>query len=167
MTSEPASAPRELTLTRTLNAPRALVFKAWTDPKHLAKWWGPNGFTNPVCEVDPRPGGALLIHMRGFGATHAMKGTFVEVVVPERLVFTGILENDAGESYLELLNTVTFAERDGKTLLTLNARVTKAGPGSAEPLAGWNEGWNQSLDRLVAHVVGTETPRSDSAGKQR
>lgn len=165
MTSEPASAPGELTLTRTLNAPRALVFKAWTDPKHLAKWWGPNGFTNPVCEIDPRPGGALLIHMRGFGLTHEMKGTFVEVVVPERLAFTSILENDTGESFLEVLNTVTFAERDGKTLLTVNARVIKAGPGSAEPLEGMHEGWNQTLDRLVAHVVGTDTPRSETGAK--
>jgi uncharacterized protein YndB with AHSA1/START domain len=153
MTSGPA-AQHELILTRVLDAPRALVFKAWTDPKHLAQWWGPNGFTNPVCEVDLRPGGALLIHMHGFGVTYPMKGTFHEIVEPERLVFTASAVDDAGTAYLEVLNTVTFAERDGKTTLTLTARVVKTGPGATDALAGMDEGWNQSLDRLATHVAG-------------
>lgn len=155
MTSEPASALPDLTLTRTLDAPRALVFKAWTDAKHLARWWGPDGFTNPVCEIDPRPGGAIRIHMHGFGVTYPMTGTYVEVVENERLVFMTTPLNEAGESLFELLNTVTFAERNGQTTLTLTVHVLKAGPESAEPLSGMNEGWNQSLDRLVARVVGT------------
>ena len=56
---------REVTITRIIDAPRELVFKAWTDPKHMAQWWGPRYFTNPICEMDVRPGGAILIHMRG------------------------------------------------------------------------------------------------------
>jgi uncharacterized protein YndB with AHSA1/START domain len=76
---------RELTLVRTFSAPRALVFEVWTDPKHLAQWWGPQGFTNPVCEFDPRVGGAFRIHMRGpDGVTYPMKGIIQEIVPPER-----------------------------------------------------------------------------------
>lgn len=154
MTHEPAPARGHLILTRTLDAPRELVFKVWTDPKHLAQWWGPHGFTNPVCEADPRPGGELLIHMQGFGMTHEMKGTFVEVVEPELLAFTSTLENDAGTTYLELLTTVTFAEQNGKTTLTMTAHVVMAGPGSEVPLEGMAEGWTQSLERLATYVAG-------------
>jgi len=68
---------QELVLTRVFDAPRELVFKAWTDPKHVAQWWGPHGFTNPVCELDLRPGGAILIHMRGpDGVVYPMTGTY-------------------------------------------------------------------------------------------
>ncbi len=68
MTATAQAAPpakRELNITRIFDAPRSLVFKMWTDPKHVAQWWGPKGFTNPVCERDVRPGGALRIVMRG------------------------------------------------------------------------------------------------------
>jgi uncharacterized protein YndB with AHSA1/START domain len=58
------TAEREITITRVFNAPRALVFKAWTDAHELAQWWGPKGFTNPVCELDVRVGGAIRIHVR-------------------------------------------------------------------------------------------------------
>jgi uncharacterized protein YndB with AHSA1/START domain len=63
--SVPDHADQELIITRVFDAPRKLVFKAWTDPKHVAQWWGPNGFTNPVCELDVRPGGAIRIDMHG------------------------------------------------------------------------------------------------------
>ncbi len=153
MTPEPAAA-REHVFTRTLDAPRALVFAAWTDPEHLARWWGPHRFTNPVCQVDARPGGAIYIEMRGpEGTTYPMDARFVEVVPPERLAFTTFLKNDAGTVFLEVLNTVTFAERGGKTVLTVNARVVNAGPGSEEPLSGMEEGWSQSLERLSAYTA--------------
>jgi uncharacterized protein YndB with AHSA1/START domain len=145
-------APRELVLTRLIDAPRELVFQAWTDPRHLAQWWGPQHFTNAVCEVDPRPGGAIRIDMRGpDGVIYPMKGVFREVVAPERLVFTSTaVEDAAGNPQLEGLATVTFAEHEGKTLLTVHNLILKAGPGAADALAGMDEGWNQSLDRLVA-----------------
>lgn len=153
----PESAPaagRELVFTRTLDAPRELVFEVWTDPKHLAQWWGPHDFTNPVCEVDARPGGALYIEMRApDGASHPMYGTFVEVLKPERLAFTAWLKDAAGAVFLEIFNTVTFAESGGKTVLTISARVVTAGPGSEEPLSGMEEGWNQSLERLAAYTA--------------
>jgi uncharacterized protein YndB with AHSA1/START domain len=145
-------APRELVLTRLIDAPRELVFQAWTDPRHLAQWWGPQHVTNAVCEVDPRPGGAIRIDMRGpDGVIYPMKGVFREVVAPERLVFTSTaVEDAAGNPQLEGLATVTFAEHEGKTLLTVHNLILKAGPGAADALAGMDEGWNQSLDRLVA-----------------
>jgi uncharacterized protein YndB with AHSA1/START domain len=64
-----ANKEQELVFTRVFDAPRELVFKAWTDPKQVAQWWGPRGFSNPVCELDLRPGGAIRIHMRGRGGT--------------------------------------------------------------------------------------------------
>src|SRR5205823_4423654 len=141
MSSQPGAPKRELVLTRILDAPRELVFKAWTDPKHLAQWWGPRGFTNPVCEVDARPGGAILIHMRGpDGVVYPMKGIFLEVVEPERLVFTSIaLEDEQGNTLLEALTTVTLAEHESKTKLTLHAVVVKAEPGAEGALAGMEE----------------------------
>jgi uncharacterized protein YndB with AHSA1/START domain len=80
---------RELTITRTFAAPREQVWRAWTDPRHLAAWWGPEGLTNPVCEVDVRPGGSIHIVMRDpDGTDYPMRGEFREIVAPERLVFT-------------------------------------------------------------------------------
>src|ERR1700680_2582384 len=114
-------AEREVTITRVVNAPRALVFKAWTDATHLAQWWGPKGFTNPVCEIDARVGGALRIHMRApDGSIYPMKGEIRELVVPERLVFTNIAVDADGRHIIEGLTTVTFAEAGGKTTMTLH-----------------------------------------------
>jgi uncharacterized protein YndB with AHSA1/START domain len=150
-TSQPVTAGHVVVITRILDAPRDLVFKAWTDPKHLARWWGPKWFTNPVCEVDVRPGGAIRIDMRApDGVVYPMKGVFHEVVEPERLVFTSsALEDEDGNPRLENLNTVTFAEHEGKTKLTVRAVVVKAEPGSEGALAGMEEGWSQSLDSLT------------------
>src|ERR1700689_1494920 len=90
---------RELTLTRTFDAPRDLVFAAFTDPAHLAQWWGPRGFTNPVCEIDPRVGGVLRIDMRDpNGNVYPMKGVIRDIVPPERLVFTNIALDAAGNA---------------------------------------------------------------------
>jgi len=96
-TAQPAE--RELFITRTFDAPRRLVFQAWTDPKQLAQWWGPHGFTNPICELDVRPGGAIRIHMRGpDGAVYPMTGVYREIVAPERLVFTSAALDEKGQS---------------------------------------------------------------------
>ena len=145
---------RDLVITRVFDAPRELVFEMWTDPKHVVHWWGPKGFTNPVCELDVRPGGAILIHMRGpDGVVYPTKGVFHEIVEPERLVFTtSTFEDEAGNPQLEVLNTVTFAELGGKTKLTLQAVVVKLAPAVAAALAGMEEGWSQSLDRLAASL---------------
>src|SRR5260370_30002795 len=116
----------ELVLTRVFDAPRELVFKAWTDPKCVAEWWGPNGFTNPVCELDVRPGGAIRIHMRGPDAiVYPMTGVYQEVVWPERLVFTSAALDLDGNPMFEVRTTVTFAETGGKTEQSLRAPLIK------------------------------------------
>jgi uncharacterized protein YndB with AHSA1/START domain len=162
--TQPATQPavqRELVLTRTYDAPRSLVFKAWTDPQHMAAWWGPKGYTNPVCELDVRPGGAILIVMRppadapAHMREHPMRGVFHEIVEPELLVFTATVDDDDCNRLIEVLNTVTFAERSGKTTLTVRARVVTAAEKAAFMVAGMETGWNQTLDRfgdLVARI---------------
>ena len=144
----------ELLITRTFDAPRALVFQAWIDPVQLAKWWGPKGFTNPVCEVDARPGGAIRIHMRApDGTVYPMTGTFREIVEPERLVFVSQAhEDESGNAVFEVLNTVTFIERAGKTTLPLTARPFNVKPGAEPYLSGMEQGWGQSLDRFGQYL---------------
>lgn len=147
-----------LVLTRVFDAPRALVFKAWTDPKQFAKWWGPHGFTAPVCELDVRPGGEILVHMKGPAGSPwekpmPMGGTFLEIVPPERLVFTARAFPDGkGGWKLENRNEVTFADKGGKTELVLRVTVLKYSPEIAPALAGMEAGWSQSLEKLAALV---------------
>lgn len=150
-----ASTRHDLTITRLLDAPRALVFRVWTEPEHLAVWWGPHGFTNPECRADARAAGEISIRMVGHGFDHAMHGEFVEVVAPERIVFDSWLRNEDGETFLAVRNTITLADAPGgKTELTMHAHVTHAGPGSEFPLEGMEEGWTQSLERLGTYVAG-------------
>ena len=141
-------APAEIVLTRVLDAPRDLVFRMWSDPKHLAEWWGPDGFSVPVCEIDLRPGGALRLQMRApDGSIYPMVGIFTEVVVPERLAFA----TKVGAN--EYLTTVTFAEENGRTRLTLVTQLTK---GLARSLANSERGWTQALARLGEHLGSVE-----------
>jgi uncharacterized protein YndB with AHSA1/START domain len=148
------SAAQEVFFTRILDAARELVWKAWTDPQHVAQWWGPNGFTNPVCELDVRPGGAMLIHMRSpDGTVYPMTGVYQEIVEPERLVFSSGALDNTGQPLFEVLTTVTLTEDGGKTTLTVRARVVKSTPAAAPHLAGMKEGWNQTIDRFAAYVA--------------
>jgi uncharacterized protein YndB with AHSA1/START domain len=148
-----ASEEKELVLTRVFDAPRELVFKVWTDAKHLARWWGPHRFTNPFCDLDLRPGGAILIHMRGpDGVVYPMTGVYQDVVPPERLVFTSAALDLDGNPMFEVLTTVTFAEESGKTKQILRARVIKKTAQAAPYLAGMEAGWTQTLERLAAYV---------------
>ena len=153
--SAAGQAPQELRLTRILGAPRSLVFKAWTDPTQVARWWGPRGFTNPVCEWDVRVGGLIRIDMRGpNGTIYPMKGVFHEIVEPERLVFTSTaLEDEHGKPLFEILNTIKFEDFNGITKLTLHARLVtkdfKLTPQAAWALEGMEQGWSESLYRLA------------------
>lgn len=141
---------REIVITRVFDAPREIVFKAWTDPERLKRWWGPKHFTNPVCEVDARPGGAIRIHMRGpDGTVYPMTGVYHEIVEPERLIFTASALDAKGDPLFEQLTTVTFEEHSGKTKLTLHASFSNIRLEAARHLAGAEVGWNMSLDRLA------------------
>jgi uncharacterized protein YndB with AHSA1/START domain len=164
--SAAGQARQELFLTRILGAPRALVFKAWTDPVQVARWWGPRGFTNPVCEWDARPDGLIRIDMRGpDGTVYPMKGVFHEITEPERLVFTSTaMEDEHGKPLLEILNTVTFEDFNGITKLTLHARLMtkdfQLTPQVAAALSGMEQGWSESLYRLADELDNSRKARS-------
>ena len=147
-------ANKEVTITRIINAPRELVFKAWTDPDQFTQWWMPNGFTNRDCKMDVRPGGAWEICSDAPGfPDHWIKGMFIEIAAPEKLVFTSTAFIDEnGIPKIENINTVTFEEQDGKTKLTLNAKVTKHTPDMAIAIDGMEEGWSQTVDKLGKFV---------------
>ena len=107
---------REVVLTRLFDAPRELVFRMWIEPEHLAAWWGPQGFSNPECRLDVRPGGAIWVLMRGpDGTEHPMKGLFHEIVPPERLIFTATPVDSQGRTLASAYTVVTFADENGKT----------------------------------------------------
>jgi len=145
-----AGLEKSITISRVFKAPRQLVFQAFTDPKHLAQWWGPNGYTCPICEFDARPGGAIRIHMQASegGFSHPMTGTVLEIAPPERLVFTAVPGDAENKPLAEVHTTVILLEKDGATHLTLEARGKGLAPIARMMLAGMNEGWSQSLDRL-------------------
>jgi uncharacterized protein YndB with AHSA1/START domain len=148
------TAIKEVLKERLFNAPRALVFKAWTDPKHMANWWGPKDFSNPVCELDARPGGAIRIVMRGIdGLEIPIKGVFDEIIAPERLAFTLTnFEDEHGVPQLEVYTTVTFAEQGVQTKLNLRALILKAHPTVTAALAGMDDGWSESLEKLSTEI---------------
>jgi len=151
----------EVTITRVFNASRELVFKAWTDPGHLRIWWGPHGFANPVCEADARPGGSWKIVMRGPGGMeYPGGGVYLEVVEPERLVFTDNATDLEGNLLLEGHTSVTFVDEGGKTKLTLVTRAIGRVPYAPQMLAGMEAGWSQSLERLERQLVPGSGPVS-------
>jgi uncharacterized protein YndB with AHSA1/START domain len=143
----PGQAGHELVLTRIFDAPRELVFKVWTDPAHVAQWWGPHGFKTTIQEMDVRPGGHWRYSMRGpDGNDYPFDGAYIEVVEPERLVFDGTIHGDPAQ---DVWTEVTFTEHDGKTKVTVRqvfsfeSSATKGAP----------IGWNQQLDRLAAYLA--------------
>ena len=146
-------AKREVVITRIFDAPREFVFKAWTDPKHMARWWGPMGFTNPICELDARVGGAWRIVMRSpAGIEYPCGGVYREIVEPERLVFTNIATDNEGNPVLDGLTTVIFAEQGNKTKITLQTHAVAVVAHAAAYLAGMEVGWTQSLERLAEEL---------------
>ncbi len=142
------SARRELLITRVFDAPRHLVYQAWTQPEHMKQWWGPKGYTTPTCEMDVRPGGALRLCMRSpEGHDTWVRGVYREVVEPERLVFTAI---DNADPSSETVMTITFADQQGKTLVTVHQTFAKP-----EFARGAKEGWTSSLERLAGYLSNT------------
>jgi uncharacterized protein YndB with AHSA1/START domain len=140
------TADREIVTTRVLNAPRELVFKAWTDPDQLVQWWGPKGFTNTFHEFDLRPGGIWRFVMHGpDGVDYQNKSVFVEVVNPERIVFDHV----SGPRFQVV---ATFAEQAGKTTLTFRMRFESAAE-CDKVKAFAVEGNEQNFDRLEARLA--------------
>jgi uncharacterized protein YndB with AHSA1/START domain len=151
-----AAAPTELVITRVFGAPRALVWKAWSDPKHVKHWWGPAGFSNSSCEMDFRVGGRFQLQMCApDGTAYPCTGTFREIVEPERIVFAGEAEEGhpcgAGLPPRALV-TVSFAERDGRTTLTLHTRFESVERREAALAAGYGASWAACLERLAEFI---------------
>jgi len=149
-TSTAATDPRrEVTITRVFDAPRALVFKAWTRPEHLSRWWGPHGFTVHVCEIDFRVGGGWHIRMRSpQGVEDRQRGVIRELVAPERFVFTYAFEDEHGTRGHETIVTVTFADAGSKTEVTIRQGIFELVKVRDEHIWGWGE----ALDNFAAYL---------------
>ena len=146
--------------TRTFAAPAALVFQAWTDPVHLAAWWGPHDFTNPVCRFEARVGGQIHIDMRGpDGVVHTMSGEVREIEAPGRLVFLAVPLDAAGQPQFEVLNSVQFTEVDGRTTVIVDTEVRNLTVAGLIPVSGMVVGWTQSLERLDDLLLHPEAAR--------
>ncbi|PTR10788.1 uncharacterized protein YndB with AHSA1/START domain [Nitrosospira sp. Nsp5] len=145
-----ASAERILVITRIFDAPRSLVFKAWTQPEHLAHWCCPRGFTTPFHQSDIRPGGAWRVCMRSpEGKDYWVRGFYREIVEPEQLVFTHTWEDAEGKPDHETLVTVSLTEHDGKTTQVFRQAIFK----SVENRDSHEGGWNESFDNLADYLV--------------
>ncbi|MGH7152819.1 MAG: SRPBCC domain-containing protein [Acetobacteraceae bacterium] len=145
----PAAEP-ELVIARVFNAPRLLVFKAWTARERAACWWGPKDFTTISCRMDVRPGGTWRRVMRSPQCTVLVKsGVYREISEPERLVFTYCDESDAGDPGPETLVTVTFAEHGEQTRLVL--RQTGFASTSARDSHG--DGWTGCMERFAEFLA--------------
>jgi uncharacterized protein YndB with AHSA1/START domain len=143
-------------ITRILDAPRHLVFKMFTDPQHLAQFWGAPGCTSPVCEMDVRPGGVWRHVLRTpDGAEYPSTSVYLEVVQPERLVYQWAADNSPayGDSPPpNHVNTITFEDHGGKTKITLHTRLQSVADRDALLKTGFAGIVGQSLDRLTAYL---------------
>lgn len=150
---DPVAEDKALVITRTFDAPRALVWRAFADPYHLAQWWGPRHFTNPVCELDFRVGGRWHNVMRGpDGSEYPVDVEFIEIVEPERIVYRNAPAK--GEIWGDnpppsFLRTIAFAEVGGSTTLTIRAEFETVEHKDAVVRRGWIDGTNESLDKLA------------------
>ncbi|MGE3278369.1 MAG: SRPBCC domain-containing protein [Candidatus Altimarinota bacterium] len=146
------SGKQELSMSKVLDATSEQVFEAWVDPHQMAQWWGPKGYTNPVCELEIRAGGQIWIEMTDpNGKVHPVGGIFQVIVKGQQLVFTTKSFMDAQNNPGMLnLNSVQFQEHvDGKTKLALKVIVVRSTPEMAMQLDRMREGWSQSFDRLA------------------
>ena len=142
----------EIVIHRTFNAPRTLVWQAWTDPKQVMQWWGPQGFHNSACEADLRVGGAFHLTMHApDGSSYPCKGIYREIVASERIVF----DSEADESHPcgaglppRSIVTITFVEHGEQTMLTLHTRFETTARRDAANRAGYSMSWGEALDRF-------------------
>lgn len=144
----------EIVISRVFDAPRELVFKAWSDPRHVMAWWGPHGFENTECALDFRVGGKFFLSMTGpDGKDYPCQGTYSEIVAPERIAYVGIAEDGhACGAGLPPRAMVTVEFEDAgkdKTRLTINTRLPNPAAKMAAAQGGYIVGWTESLDRLA------------------
>lgn len=142
---------KEVVVSRFINAPRAQVFDAWIKPEKLAKWWGPNGFTNARCEIEPRAGGKLYIDMirDSDGKRFPLDGEVEAVEAPSRIVLRARGYNATDDkTTIEDRVTATFTEQNAGTLVTVHLFVLAVAPAFTEAASRMDIGWSQSLQKL-------------------
>jgi len=145
---------REIVMTRVFDAARELVFEAHSKCEHMSRWWGPRGFTLTGCEMDFRPGGSYRFVQRApDGAEYAFRGQYREIVPPERIVWTFEFEGMPGHVSVE---TATFTEQNGKTILTATAVYESVEDRDAVLQSGMEAGLRETWDRLAEYVEGRE-----------
>ena len=150
-----STADREFVITRIVNAPRELVYKVWTGPEHLALWWGPEGFTNTILEMNVRPGGVCRLIMHGHGTDFPNRLVFSEVVAPARLAYLHDSgdDNDPGRFHV----VVTFDDLGAKTRITMRAVfATAAHLDRVIREYGALESGNQTINRMEAYLAAME-----------
>jgi uncharacterized protein YndB with AHSA1/START domain len=161
------TAPEEFVISRTFDAPRELVWKAFTDPEHMKNWWGPKGFAVRAARMDLRPGGSYHYCMRSpDGRDMWGKFGYREIVAPERIVFVNSFSDEKGGLTrhpmsptwpLEMLSTFTFVEHEGKTTLTIRwvpLNATEAERKTFEDgRKGMHQGWTGTLDQLAEYLA--------------
>jgi uncharacterized protein YndB with AHSA1/START domain len=158
MTAAAQAAPaaeRELVLTRLVEAPREKLFRAWTEPELLKRWFAPLPWTTPHAELDVRPGGASLVVMRSpEGKDFPNRGVYLEVVRNERLVVTDAYVSAWEPSEKPFMTLIlTFEDEGGKTRYTARARHWTAADREAHEKMGFHQGWGQCTDQLAALVA--------------
>ena len=161
-----SSSDLEFVITRVFDAPRDLVWKAFTDPEHMKHWWGPKGFTVKVSKMDLRPGGVYHYCLRSPDGQD-MWGKFVyrEIDAPKRIVFVNSFSDEQGNLTrhplsptwpLEMLSTVTFAEHEGRTTLTVQWVPLNATESERKTFDtshdSMQQGWTGTLDQLAAYL---------------
>src|SRR5262245_42261840 len=148
---------REFVMERIFDAPRTLVFKAFSTCEQIAHWWGPKGWTLPECQMDFRPGGVWLYCMRGPGGERSCgKAVYQEIVEPERIVYVDAFADAEGnviKEMPEMLITVIFTDHDGKTKLTNRAQFASAADLDRILGMGMSEGLTETLDHLEAYLA--------------
>jgi uncharacterized protein YndB with AHSA1/START domain len=148
---EASSLDREIVIERTVNAPRERVWRAWTEPDQIAKWWGPNGFTTTIHEMHVRVGGVWRFIMHGpDGTDYPNRILYREIVEPERLVYD---HDDDGDGKHSFHSTVTFVAMGDRTKVTLRAVFPSSDARAAAVKFGAVEGGAQTLARLEQHLA--------------
>jgi uncharacterized protein YndB with AHSA1/START domain len=161
------TADRAFVITRVFDAPRDLVWKAWTERDRLMQWFGPKGFAMPIARLDFRPGGVFHFCLRSPDG-HEMWGKFAyrEIMAPERIVWVHSFSDEKGSLTrhamsptwpLEMLSTATFSEREGKTTVTLQWTALNATEPEQKTFdaghEGMNQGWTGTFDQLAAYLA--------------
>jgi uncharacterized protein YndB with AHSA1/START domain len=153
MAAKPAAADRHyraVAMTRVFDAPRERVFEAWTSAEQLSHWFAPEHFTVHSCEADPRPGGLFRLCMRSpQGQDYWVRGSYREVVAPERLVIACTADDELGIARLEEIIIVSFSDDRRGTRLELKADATGPSTRAAQMLGGMERGWAETIDRLA------------------